>query len=285
MPFAECSDCHIKHGDLGCATLHRSELRNRIAPLCCECVRKAQASGKLTNSSFAWTSDACAPCRTRRFAKCGGIFQKRTLSSNCTCGLTLAEHSLSAPQQNGTPSKGGTSHLNRVPTAPPTADFQDVPLPNNTEAGPGQPPVPQGAQGVWDIGSPAYGGQSPASNQPGSGGTAIPSEWARFTDVPLPLVDMQVGLDDTPEKPPRKRDASMQQQQQQQQAPPSPPREDRVAQLLSSTREGGGRGRGARPSRSLLGCCGRRGRTRRLFTRGTRASSSKWRVRCSTSSR
>eukprot|EP00283_Hemiselmis_rufescens_P011013 CAMPEP_0173422464 /NCGR_PEP_ID=MMETSP1357-20121228/3161_1 /TAXON_ID=77926 /ORGANISM="Hemiselmis rufescens, Strain PCC563" /LENGTH=247 /DNA_ID=CAMNT_0014385493 /DNA_START=92 /DNA_END=832 /DNA_ORIENTATION=+ len=247
MPFSECSECHIKHGDLGCATLHRAELRNRIAPLCCECARKAQASGKVTNSTFSWTSDACAPCRTRRFAKCGGVFQKRTLSSNCTCGLTLSEHSITAPmhdqRQQRTPSKGSQGGSKRVPTSPPTKDFCDVPLPNNTEAGPGQPPVPQGAQGAWDIHSPAFPGQHHAPQQPGSGGTAIPSEWARFTDIPLPPVDMQIGLDDSPEKPPRKKDLNKQQQQQQQMggsqasfggAPPSPPRDDRVSQLLGS---------------------------------------------------
>ena len=159
QPYAECSECKAPSGEYGCNTLQRVTFKNRVAGLCCECVRKN--GSKVTGHQFNWTSDSCKPCRDRKFAKCGGVFQKRTLSSSCVCGLSLAEHNI-------------TAHLHQNAAKPPShtgADERDT-----------QPSVPPGAQGAWDI---------VPSSQPDRRENG---EWQKFTDVP----DSSFKYDDVP---------------------------------------------------------------------------------------
>jgi hypothetical protein len=68
------------------------ELKNRIAPLCCECLyMKKCVKGTVKEHGFVWC-EACMPCKDRKYAKCKGIYTKRTLSSICICGLTQQDH-------------------------------------------------------------------------------------------------------------------------------------------------------------------------------------------------
>jgi hypothetical protein len=140
----------------------------------------------LTESGSA--SDVCRPCRDRKFSKCKGVFQKRTLSSNCACGLSLADHNITSQLH--------TTKSQRELTKPPAMseyDFDDVPTNGGADERATQPSVPQGAQGAWDIGTP------PPGRQPGDGEkVGTPGDWA-VTDIPDSL-HMQVGLqDDGPE--------------------------------------------------------------------------------------
>ncbi len=73
------------------------ELKSRIAPLCCECLyMKKNVKGSLKEHSFVW-ADACIPCKERKFAKCKGVYTKRTLSAICICGLTQMDHACKPP--------------------------------------------------------------------------------------------------------------------------------------------------------------------------------------------
>ena len=67
MPFAECSECSRPAGGAAgeCVTLVRCELKNRIAPLCCDCtytgIRKHSVK-KATPENWQWIPNACRRC-------------------------------------------------------------------------------------------------------------------------------------------------------------------------------------------------------------------------------
>lgn len=136
-------------------------------------------------------SDVCKPCRDRKFAKCGGVFQKRTLSSNCQCGMSLADHNITSHLASQTPQ---CESRRPSETKPPAAfsgyDWEDVPNAGSDERST-QPTVPPGAQGAWDINSP--------QRQPDSGKGAITPE--KFTDIPDPY-NLQVRLPTQDSAPP-----------------------------------------------------------------------------------
>jgi hypothetical protein len=67
MPFAECAECSRPAGGAAgeCVTLHRCELKTRIAPLCCDCtysgIRKHSVK-KATPENWQWIRNACRRC-------------------------------------------------------------------------------------------------------------------------------------------------------------------------------------------------------------------------------
>jgi hypothetical protein len=65
MPYAECAECSRPTGGAAgeCVTLHRCELKNRIAPLCCECtysgIRKHSVLRTPDNVNWKWIENGC----------------------------------------------------------------------------------------------------------------------------------------------------------------------------------------------------------------------------------
>lgn len=65
MPYAQCAECSRPTGGAAgeCLTLQRCELKNRIAPLCCECaytgLRKQTVERTTDAPGWQWIRSAC----------------------------------------------------------------------------------------------------------------------------------------------------------------------------------------------------------------------------------